>query len=286
MAALSYTIDPQTKIGEVALVVADLDRSTAFYSEVLGMSEIHRSGDESTMGTADGKVLLRLRETKGAPPRPGRTTGLYHFAILVPTRKDLARRLKRLAETRTRLQGAADHLVSEALYLADPDGNGIEIYRDRPRQEWKWSNGRVEMDSLPIDFNHLLDEIGREDEDAALPVGTTVGHVHLHVPNLREAVRFYTETLGMALVSEMPGAAFLSAGGYHHHLGLNTWGGTAAPPPGSAGLDYFEMELPDTRALHLLVQNARFKRARFDEDWDGLLVRDPFGNRVVLRSSD
>lgn len=248
------------------------------------MSEVSRDASEAVMGTSDGRSLVRLREIPGAPPRPPRTTGLYHFAILVPERKDLARRLKRLAETRTRLQGAADHLVSEALYFTDPDGNGIEVYRDRPRSEWKWVDGRVEMDSLPINFGNLLDD-GVAGGSDALPVGTIVGHMHLHVPNLPQAVRFYVDTLGLTLVCEIPGAAFLSAGGYHHHLGLNTWAGTNAPAAEAAGLDYFELTVPDTRALHLLVQNARFKRARFDEDWDGLLLRDPFGNRIVLGSA-
>jgi catechol 2,3-dioxygenase len=286
MAASGFTIDAQTQIGEVALVVADLERSVDFYTDVIGMTLLGRSPGEATLGGPEGKALLRLSEAPGAPPRPPRTTGLYHFAILVPSRRDLAIRLQRLAETRTRLQGAADHLVSEALYLADPDGNGIEIYRDRPREEWQWIGGRVQMDSLPVDFGNLLDEIGSADASAALPPGTVIGHVHLHVPNLREAVRFYCETLGLDLVAEMPGAAFLSAGGYHHHLGLNTWAGVNPPDARSAGLDYFEFLLPDTRSLHLLVQAARFKRARFDDDWDGILVRDPFGNRIVLRSAD
>ncbi|AIE85970.1 VOC family protein [Fimbriimonas ginsengisoli] len=286
MASPAFSIDAKTQLGEVALVVGDLQRSIAFYTDVIGLVTCGKSVGDAILGTPEGRVLVRLREVPGALPRIARTTGLYHFAILVPSRVDLAHRLKRIAETRTRLQGAADHRVSEALYLEDPDGNGVELYYDRPRGNWIWLEGRVQMDTRPLDFRKLLDELEREPPQYEVPIGTRIGHIHLHVSNLKEAIRFYTETVGFRLVAAVPGAAFVSAGGYHHHIGLNTWGGSTPPAPESAGLDYFELVLPEVRALNFLVQSARFRRARFDDDWDGLLMRDPFGNRIVLKSLD
>jgi len=238
-----FSIHPNTSIGATHLTVADLERSRRFYVDVLGFRELERQGTTLTL-TADGATpLLALTELPGAPPKPARATGLYHFAILVPSRLDLARSLRRLAELRYPLSGASDHLVSEALYLNDPDGNGIEIYRDRPRAEWPRLNGQIRMATDPLDLDGILAELDRDDRpwDGLAPA-TTIGHMHLHVADLRAAEAFYHGLLGFDIMLSFGGSAlFLSAGGYHHHIGLNTWAGVGAPPapPGSAGLRYF-----------------------------------------------
>ncbi|HEY6211922.1 MAG TPA: VOC family protein, partial [Vicinamibacterales bacterium] len=216
-------IDPETRIGAVHLTVASLDASIRFYESHLGLVVHRRDGPTAALGVgaAGAPDLLRLSECERAPRVRG-TTGLYHFAVLVPSRADLGRALRRLVETGTVMQGAADHGVSEALYLADVDGNGIEIYRDRPRAEWPFVQGQLRMGADPLDF----DELRSAADDAAgsqLARETTIGHVHLHVSALDEAQRFYVDVLGFELMQRYgPSALFVSAGGYHHHIGLNT----------------------------------------------------------------
>jgi catechol 2,3-dioxygenase len=211
------------------------------------------------------------------------TTGLYHFAILVPSRAHLARALRRLVDARTRLQGAADHGVSEAIYLADPDGNGIEIYRDRPRPEWPMTDGQLHMGVDPLDLEALLDE--SDDRSSALGPGTVVGHVHLHVADLAAARRFYVDVLGFAVMQRYgPSALFVSAGGYHHHIGLNTWAGVGAPPPppGAVGLRHFVVSLPNASALEEV--GARLREAAIPVETDGetILTKDPSANAILL----
>jgi catechol 2,3-dioxygenase len=232
-------------VGSVELTVRDLDRSVDFYDHTIGMEVLARDGGEARLGAA-GEALLVLHGDPVAPPRPPRSTGLFHFAILVPSRSELSRSLIRLAERRWPLTGAADHLVSEALYLADPDGIGIEIYRDRPRAEWPRDDGRLRMATLPLDLDSVLAE--RPDRlaaEAPLPSGTRIGHVHLNVGDLAASERFWCDLVGFEVtVRGYPGALFLSAGGYHHHLGLNTWNGVGAPAPpeGAIGLRRFAIE--------------------------------------------
>ena len=204
------------------------------------------------MGTGDASdtPVVELVGDPDAPPRPRGTSGLFHLAILVPGRPDLARALQRVAEAGWRLTGASDHLVSEALYLSDPEGNGIELYRDRPREQWPVRDGVLQMDTLPLDLDGVLGELRREDASAGMPPGTRIGHVHLNVGDLAAAEAFYSGALGFDVtVRGYPGALFVSAGGYHHHLGLNTWAGEGVPPPpsGSRGLREFEIVLPNTR---------------------------------------
>jgi len=238
-----------TAIGAVDLVVRDLDRSLGFYTQTIGFEERGRKGGVAELGAGD-RTLLRLRGEPEAPPRPPRTTGLFHFAILVPSRAELARSLVRLAERGWRLTGASDHLVSEALYLNDPDGIGIEIYRDRPRGDWPRRDGVVQMATLPLDLDDVASEL---EPGAALeaPVdpGTVIGHVHLNVADLQASEDFWCGEVGFdVIVRAYPGALFVSAGGYHHHLGLNTWAGAGAPPPpaGAIGLESFEIVAPGT----------------------------------------
>jgi catechol 2,3-dioxygenase len=281
-----FSIDPNTRIGAAYLTVADLQRSERFYRDVLGFRELAREGDTLTL-TADGATpLLVLTEQPGARPKPARATGLYHFAILTPSRLDLARSLRRLAEARYPLSGASDHLVSEALYLDDPDGNGIEIYRDRPRAEWPRSGGQIRMATDPLDIDGIIAELDRDDRpwDGLAPA-TTIGHMHLHVADLKAAEEFYHGVLGFDIIVRYgPSALFVSAGGYHHHLGLNTWAGVGAPPApaGSAGLRYFVVRLPDQAALEAVLARVRQADIPIEQIAQGALVRDASKNGVVL----
>jgi catechol 2,3-dioxygenase len=228
-------------IGQVSLTIRDLDRSLSFYRDVLGFMEL----GSGRLGPAGGRVLIELHERKDAAAKPRRSAGLYHFAILVPSRAALGRSLRRLVEKRWPISGAADHLVSEALYLDDPDGLGIEIYRDRPRDSWRVANGELAMATDPLDLQAIAAEPGAETPWNGLEAETIVGHVHLHVPHLDTAEAFYCGRIGFdPIVRRYPGALFVSAGGYHHHLGLNTWTGVGAPPPpeNAVGLRSFTIE--------------------------------------------
>jgi catechol 2,3-dioxygenase len=281
-----FSIDPNTSIGAVYLTVADLDRSERFYRDVLGFRELARGGDTLTLSADGAMPLLALTEQPGARPKPAGATGLYHFAILTPSRLDLARSLRRLAEMRYPLSGASDHLVSEALYLDDPDGNGIEIYRDRPRAEWPQAGGQIRMATDPLDIDGILAELERDDRpwDGLAPA-TTIGHMHLHVADLKAAEAFYHGVLGFDIIVRYgPSALFVSAGGYHHHIGLNTWAGVGAPPApaGSAGLRSFVVRLPDQSALDAVLARVREADVPIEEIAQGALVRDASGNAVVL----
>jgi catechol 2,3-dioxygenase len=282
----SFSIHADTTVGPAALTVADLQRSERFYSDVLGMRVLSRGDGTLTLTADDTTPLLELTELAGARPKPARATGLYHFAVLVPSRLHLARSLRRLAEMRYPLTGASDHLVSEALYLDDPDGNGIEIYRDRPRAEWPHLDGQLQMAVDPLDIDGVLGELEHDDRPwNGLDPQTRMGHIHLHVANLCQAEEFYCSVLGFdVMVRYGPSALFVSAGGYHHHLGLNTWAGVGAPPPpeGSAGLRWFAIRLPNAEALDQVVARVRAAGLATEPTDAGLLLRDPSGNGVVL----
>ncbi len=274
-------------MGAVRLTVADLDRARDFYRDAIGLIELEPADGIARMGTAEpaDPPIVELVGDPDAPRRPARTSGLFHLAILVPGRPDLARALQRVAEAGWHLTGASDHLVSEALYLSDPEGNGIELYRDRPREEWQVRDGVLQMATLPLDLDGLLGELRREDAGAAMPPGTRIGHVHLNVGDLAAAEAFYSGGLGFEVtVRGYPGALFVSAGGYHHHLGLNTWAGEGAPPapPGSRGLREFEIVLPTDSAL--AEEEDRLREAGFEPSREDGRVRvsDPSRNAVAL----
>lgn len=276
----------ELSLGYVHLTVADLDRALAFYQRSLGFQVHRREGETAFLG-AGGPDLLALTGQPGAT-RPRRATGLYHFAILTPSRLALARSIWNIAETRTPVQGASDHLVSEALYLADVDGNGIEIYRDRPRGEWRDAQGSFRMDTLPLDIDNILGELdGANGSWGGLEAGTLLGHMHLHVRDTREALAFYVGVLGFDLMMDIGSALFVSAGGYHHHLGLNTWGtqGAPPPPPDSVGLRYFTLRLPTAADVEAVVARARAAGAPVEDYPAGRLVRDPSHNALVFTSA-
>ncbi len=283
------SIHPDTTLGYVHLNVSDLTQSLSFYQEVLGFQAQRR--DDNTVylraGQADAPCVA-LTERHGAV-RPEFATGLYHFAVLVPSRLELARSLRRLVETEYPLQGFADHLVSEAIYLADPDGNGIEIYRDRPRNEWYDAQGKIQMATDPLDVRGVLAELnGHDSAWRGFDAATKLGHMHLQVANVRQAKAFYSDVLGFDLIMMYgPSAAFVSAGGYHHHIGMNTWNSAGAPPPPpeSIGLREFVVRLPDLDALSQVAGRVRAAGLAIEEENEGLLVRDPSQIAVVLTAA-
>jgi len=281
-------IDPAASVGTVRLTVKDLDRSRAFYERAIGLRSIELDDGTLALGPAGEPPLVELRGDSAAPLLDRRAPGLYHLAVLVPTRLDLAFALARLAEARYPLDGASDHLVSEALYLSDPDGNGIEIYRDRPRADWPRSGDQLQMSTLPLDLDDIIAELRvATGLQANVPSGTKIGHVHLQVSDLGAAEAFYHDVLGFdVMVRGYPGALFVSAGGYHHHIGLNTWhnAGGAPAPEGSVGLRSFEIEVPDERALEAVLARIDAASIPRTRQHDGVLVRDPSGNGVVLRT--
>jgi len=279
-------IHPDTVIASVHLTVNNLDRSISFYEQKLGFKTHRRAGGTAFLGAGETDLLI-LTEVPGARPARG-TTGLYHFAILVPSRRALALSLHHLAETKTQLQGFADHLVSEAIYLSDPDGNGIEIYRDLPRGEWPHdSRGSLTMATNPLDIDTLLAEVDLADGKwAGLPPQTVVGHVHLYVAHIPQAIEFYSGLLGFDLVMRYgPSAAFLSAGGYHHHIGINTWAGVGAPPPppDATGLRWFAIRLPNVVARDKIIRRLRGAGVKLEERREGILLHDSSQNGIMLQ---
>ena len=268
-------------MGPVTLTVVDLPRAVSFYRERIGL-RVHAQEEASARLGTGGDDLLVLEERRAAVRAAG-TTGLFHFAILLPSRAGLARALRHLVETRTPLQGASDHLVSESLYLADPEGNGIELYRDRPRENWVWNEGLVAMATERLDVQALLAE-GESDETswAGLPAETRIGHVHLRVAHIAQAERFYCDVLGFDLTARYGDmASFVAAGGYHHHVAFNTWAGVGAPrpPADAAGLKEFVVRLEDPDAVGKALTRAR---AAGDPVETGDVLRDPSGNAVRL----
>ena len=252
-------------IGRVRLRVADLERVRSYYEDTIGLRLLAEDGDTVTLGT--DAPLVELVGDPAAQPAPPGSTGLFHLAILVPDRPELARSIQRVVGSGERFTGASDHFVSEALYLRDPEGNGIEIYRDRPREEWEYElDGQLRMGTVALDLHDVLTETP-SDEDHGMADGTIVGHIHLHVSDLGEAEAFYVDRLGLDVtVRGYPGALFVSHDGYHHHVGLNTWQGAhgPAPPPGSRGLIDYELLVPDVP--------------------EGPIT-DPAGNGVVIRAA-
>jgi catechol 2,3-dioxygenase len=233
-----------------------------------------------------GWPVLNLEEVPGARVQPANTTGLYHAAILLPDRHALAVKISQLQALKVPL-GYADHLVSEAFYLSDPDGNGLELYRDRPRTEWNWQGKSIRMASDPIDFASFFGEVHPDDPalgQMAMPTGTKLGHMHLRVADIPTAEAFYHGALGFDITAHWPSALFLSAGGYHHHLGMNTWESHGGKPPQepSAGLREFSLLLPDAAELDRLANQVKAAGVAVEPAGDSAVVIDPFQNRIRL----
>ncbi len=286
--SIAASIHPSAGVGTVTLKVSDLQRSLAFYTAVIGLGKMQQSTGTAVLGAGNQPIVI-LAEVPGAQPQPVHTTGLYHAAILFPDRRSLARKIAQIINLRIS-PGYADHRVSEAFYLSDPDGNGLELYRDRPPQEWTWKGEYVRMASDPINFDNFFGEIQGEDvakASPAVPASTRLGHMHLRVADIPQAEKFYHGALGFNITAHWPGALFVSAGGYHHHIGLNAWQSRGGRPPmePSAGLREFSITLPDQAELERLVTQIQSTGIAVDKKPDSALVMDPFQNpiRLVVR---
>jgi catechol 2,3-dioxygenase len=279
-------LHPASDVGTATFKVADLERSIRFYNEFIGLETLARSEQGASLG-AGKRAILNLEAVPGARRQPANTTGLYHAAILLPDRHALAVKISQLSALKYPL-GYADHLVSEAFYLSDPDGNGLELYRDRPRSEWGWENGAIRMATDPIDFNSFFKEVDGEDPisaSARMPAGTKLGHMHLRVADIPAAEQFYHGVLGFDVTAQMPSALFLSAGGYHHHLGMNTWESKGGLPPvePSAGLREFSLLLPDEAELERLMRQIEMAGVPVTAGVKSFTVLDPFQNKIVVK---
>jgi catechol 2,3-dioxygenase len=266
-------------LGPVQLTVTDLDRSIAFYETALGLELRAREDGLARLGTGSGDLLILVEDPAAAPA--GRHAGLFHFALLFASREELARAVVRLAATRTPIDGASDHGVSEAIYLHDPDFNGIELYADRPRASWPPPTGpgeQVGMYTIALDMAPLLGVVAGEEPSPRAGPGLGVGHVHLQVGDIERGLAFYRDVLGFELMAHLPSAAFVSAGGYHHHLGFNVWGGLGIPPApaGSVGLRRWTVLLESADQLAAVRERVEQAGLPIVEHGQGFEVNDPW----------
>lgn len=284
-------IHPQTQLGLVHYTVGNLAKQIAFYRDVLGFKLLRQEGDEAALGTED-RELLRMTQVAGATRVRG-TTGLYHTAFLFPERRDLAHLMHRIVDARVTLHGTTNHGTHLAIYLPDPEGNGIELAWDFPRENWPTAGGGINFGAAPrqgIDFDELFNELERDPSPwPGLPAETGIGHIHLRVGDLQRSKEFYHHVLGFDVTWDAVnlGALFVSAGGYHHHIGMNVWQGAGlpAPPVDAIGLRYYVVLLPDDHALDQV--RARLDRANiaWRKEADGVLTRDPSQNKVLFQMS-
>jgi catechol 2,3-dioxygenase len=274
-----------TRISSADLQVSSLERALGFYRDRLGFRPIEViSGEAHLSATGQPPYLLRLVELAGARRKPAFSTGLFHLAIRLPGRTALANLLLHMIDTRTQIQGASDHLVSEAIYLSDPDGNGLELYEDRPQEQWPRSGDQIAMTTAPLDFDDLINQA---DQNSArwqgIDPGTNIGHIHLQVADLAKTEVFYHSQLGFEVTQRTyPGALFFAAGGYHHHIGTNVWNsrGAPPPPPEAAGLFSYRIEIPEAesqeRIIHKLdTSRTEYQVRRNSNDRISFWVRDP-----------
>lgn len=280
----SSALSPATRLGPVHLAVTDLERSSGFYGDAIGLGVQGREHGVVALG-AGGEDLLVLHEEPAASRAAAGRAGLYHFALLHPSRLELARAAQRLALTRTPIQGASDHKFSEAIYLPDPDGNGIELYADRPREQWPEPLEALPPGGpLPLDLQGLL-ELARDGEPGGpADPGLVVGHIHLHVGGLEDALGFYRDVVGFEPMILTPSAAFVSAGGYHHHLGLNTWRGEGVAPASAdaVGLRRWTVLLPDDGEVERVRARVDEAGLEHEDRNGGFVVRDPWGIPLLV----
>jgi catechol 2,3-dioxygenase len=277
-----FRLPEETHVGRVRLQVADLSRSLEYYEGTLGFRTLVRSSDRAELGPADDdRVLVELDERPGARPAPRRgTIGLFHFAILLPDRAALGRFLRH-ALGQGAVSGIADHAVSEAIYLTDPDGLGIEVYADRPRAEWRaHADRQLHITTEPLNVDDVI-AAGGDQPWTHVMAGTTMGHVHLHVGDLDRAAAFYHRGVGFdKTMWTYPGALFFSAGGYHHHLGTNTWSSGARAPDDQARLLSWDLETSDPDAVERSLAKAGYAASRLGDGWS---VADPWGTVIEIR---
>jgi catechol 2,3-dioxygenase len=278
-------LDPRTHVESVALRVADADRVARPYEQAAGLRRLAAAPGQIVLSADGERPLLYLNEAPNAPAPPFGSTGLFHTAILFPERAELADALRRFAAAGYRLSGAADHGVSEALYWDDPEGNGVELYWDRPREAWPWTeDGGVAMFTAPLDLQDLL---AASRDDGTTEPAVDIGHVHLKVGDIPRAEHFWRDALGMNLMARYGDqASFLAAGDYHHHVGVNTWTSRGGPPApdGALGLERVTLALPDQATLDATVERLRGSGAEVHEAPGGAHVRDPDGTLVELRA--
>jgi catechol 2,3-dioxygenase len=279
-----FVISDDAKIDRVAIVITDLPRSLKFYQEIVGLDEIARGDDWADLG-AGGKILLHLTENKHAIPI-GMTAGLYHFALLTPSRFHLARSLKQILDTKTPVDGFANHTVSESIYLPDPDGIIVEIYADRPKSEWHDARGNFRITVDPLNLDSVLAELGGAAPDwTGLAPETIMGHIHVYVSYLEPSKEFYMNVLGFRHIADYMGSAsFVAADGYHHHVGMNVWRGVGVPPApkGSVGLDYYVIAIPDPVNFSSLSDHIQSQLPRAAIGPNSIILKDMGGNAVVV----
>jgi catechol 2,3-dioxygenase len=271
-------------IGAVGLIARDLDRLTNYYRDLLGLTVIERNHRLARLGVA-GTALIDIEHRPDARPDDSAQAGLYHTAFLMPTRQDHARWIMHVARNQVPISGASDHGVSEAFYLDDPEGNGIEVYNDRPRERWNWENGLVTMPTKQLDVDAMLREV--DPATAAYPeapAGLRIGHVHLRVGNIEKAEEFYRGALGLDLTRRRGGATFMSSGGYHHHVGANVWhsDGAGKRDDDRAGLAWFSIEAADDSAYEAALARLKTAKAPVHAAGGGIETADPFGTRVRI----
>ncbi len=281
---MGFHQQPHLFVSQVGINVENIERSLNFYQNTIGFQVLEQSAKRAVL-TADGHTpLLSIEQPDHVLPKQHRTTGLYHFALLLPNRSELGKTLLHFIQMGYPLQGASDHLVSEAIYLTDPDGNGIEIYSDRPASTWNWDNTSVMMSTEPLDAESLL-AAGKGAPWDGLPTGTLMGHLHLHVSELPKTEEFYIKGLGFEVVNRYgEQALFISSGGYHHHIGLNTWNGIGAPSPlqNSVGIASYSLVFPNVAAREKVIMRLQGIGAFVKEEKGVFITEDPSKNRIQL----
>ena len=280
----SFHEKPNKFINHIALKVQDIDRSKEFYKKIMGFN-ILRENNKEVILTVDGSTpLITLIQPEDIIPKLPRKTGLYHFAILLPNILDLGLFLKNIRDNKYPLIGGSNHGVSQAIYLEDPDDNGIEIYIDTDTSTWNWKASHVNMTNEPLDIDGLLNEAGNKSWEGLSPK-TIIGHIHLHVADLIQSEKFYKEGLGYNLVSSIPNQAlFFSSGEYHHHIAINIWNGKGSPPlaENSAGMKYYSIVFPNVEERKRTINNLNKLGYKVMEEKDEFFTEDPSRNKIKL----